>query len=197
MTNTPDHAILAEACTGDLVLFSGRGLVSGTIRLFTGSRWSHVGLVLRADDGTLLMLEATNTGEAADITLGRAICGVQLVQLAEKLANYDGVVVLRRLEMDDRPDGFDELVRDMAELWRWRAYKDFTTTLLLDLLTANRLPQRVDRVFCSELVAEVYKRLGVMCRSVRSSRYVPGDFGVDQPSFLRDARLSAPLLLKA
>ena len=68
---------------------------------------------------------------------------------------------------------------------------------LLDLLTANRLPQRVDRVFCSELVAEVYKRLGVMCRSVRSSRYVPGDFGVDQPSFLRDARLSAPLLLKA
>ncbi|MFP5383472.1 MAG: hypothetical protein ACLGHG_05325 [Gammaproteobacteria bacterium] len=196
MTNNLAHAILAEARTGDLVLFSGRGLVSGTIRLFTGSRWSHVGLVLRGHDGTLLMLEATNTDEAVDITLGRAICGVQLVQLAEKLANYDGVVVLRRLEMDERPEGFDELVRDMAELWRWRAYKDFTTTLLLDLLTANRLPQRVDRVFCSELVAEVYKRLGVMCRGVRSSRYVPGDFGLDEPPFLRDARLSAPLLLK-
>lgn len=197
MKNEAANDLLGRACTGDLVLFSGRGLVSGTVRLFTRSRWSHVGLVLRADDGEILMLEATNTDEAPDIALGRPIRGVQVVRLSEKLANYDGVVALRCLEVEARPEDFDERVRDIAELWRYRAYKDFTRTLLLDLLTVNRRPQRVDRVFCSELVAEVYKRLGIMCRSVRSSRYVPGDFGLAQPAFLREARLSEPLLLKA
>lgn len=197
MEHARAHDLLGAARTGDLVLFSGRGLVSGTIRVFTGSRWSHVGLVLRGDDGELLMLEATNTDEAPDVALGRAIRGVQVVRLAEKLANYDGVVALRRLEVEARPEGFDDLVRDIAELWRYRAYKDFTTTLFLDLLSANRRPQRVDRVFCSELVAEIYKRLGIMCRSVRSSRYVPGDFGRERPGFLREARLSEPVFLKA
>lgn len=189
--------ILEEARSGDLVLFAGRGLISATIRFFTRSRWTHVGLVLRADDGELLLLESTNTGESSDIGLGRPVRGVQLVRLADKLAAYDGAVALRRLEMDERPPGFDEAVRDIATLWRYRGYKDFTTTLLLDLLSANRRPQRVHRLFCSELVAETYKRLGIMCRRARSSRYVPGDFAREQQPFLTDARLSPPVLLKA
>lgn len=197
MHDANTRAILAEAMTGDLVLFSGRGLVSGTIRVFTGSRWSHVGLVVRGERGELLMLEATNTDEAPDIALGRAVRGVQVVRLDEKLANYDGVVALRRLELDERPPGMDEAIREIATLWRYRGYKDFTVTLVLDLLSANRRPHRVHRVFCSELVAEVYKRLGIVCRSVRSSRCVPGDFGLEQPPFLREARLSPPLVLKA
>lgn len=185
-----------EANNGDLVLFSGRGLVSATIRLFTRSRWSHVGMVVRGGDGELLMLEATNTAEAPDVVRGQAVRGVQVVRLAEKLANYDGEVVLRRLELDGRPEGLDEAVRDIAAMWRYRGYKDFTLTLALDLLSANRRPQHVDRVFCSELVAEVYKRLGLASRGTRSSRIVPGDFGVETPPFLINARLSAPVPLK-
>lgn len=194
---TSPHAdLLAGAATGDLLLFSGKGLVSGTIRLFTGSRWSHVGLVLREGDD-LLLLEATNTDESADVALGRPVRGVQLVRLADKLAAYDGAVAWRRLEVDERPAGLEEEIRELAEWWRYRGYKDFTVTLVRDLLSANRRPPRVDRVFCSELVAEVYKRLGLMCRTVRSSRCVPGDFGRDEIPFLRDARLSPPVLLKA
>lgn len=197
MQDTTTGQVLAAARTGDLVLFSGRGLVSGTIRVFTGSRWSHVGLVVRSDDDELLLLEATNTDEAPDIQLGRAVRGVQVVRLADKLANYDGTVALRRLELDERPAGMDEAVREIALLWRYRGYKDFTINLLLDLLSANRRPQRVHRVFCSELVAEVYKRLGIVRRDVRSSRCVPGDFGLAQPPFLHAARLAPPVLLKA
>lgn len=70
-----DDGILAQARTGDLVLFSGRGLVSGVIRLCTGSRWSHVGLVVR-DAGDVLLLEATITDEAPDVSLGRPVRGV-------------------------------------------------------------------------------------------------------------------------
>lgn len=120
-----------------------------------------------------------------------------MVRLADKLAAYDGTVALRRLELDERPAGLDDEIREFAALWRYRGYKSFTATLALDLLSANRRPHRVHRVFCSELVAEVYKRLGVMCRGVRSSRYVPGDFGLEDTPFLTDARLSPPVLLKA
>lgn len=189
------EGVLGVAATGDLVLFSGKGLVSGTIRLFTGSRWSHVGMVVRSEDEVLL-LEATVTDEAVDISLGRPVRGVQVVRLADKLAAYDGAVALRRLELDERPVGLDEAVQEIAALWRYRGYKSFTATLVLDLLSANRRPHRVHRVFCSELVAEIYKRLGIMCRGVRSSRYVPGDFGLEQPPFLTNARLSPPIPLK-
>ena len=194
--------ILAPAATGDLVLFSGKGLVSAMIRLFTRSRWSHVGLVIRDGvSGTPLLLEATITEESADTVLGRPVRGVQVVRLADKLVAYDGTVVLRRLEIDERPAGLAvdirEDMREMAALWRYRGYKSFTMTLILDLLSANRRPPRVHRVFCSELVAEMYKRHGLMTRTVRSSRYVPGDFGLVDTPFLENARLSAPILLKS
>lgn len=190
-------ALLAQADSGDLVLFSGKGLVSGTIRLFTRSRWSHVGLVVRdPQNGEALLLESTSTDESADISLGRPVRGVQVVRLAEKLAAYDGAIALRKLEMEDRPAEFDQQLQEIVGLWRYREYKSFTLTLALDFLSANRRPQRVHQVFCSELVAEVYKRLGIMCRSVRSSRCVPGDFGLDRNPFLVGGQLSALIALK-
>lgn len=192
------NALLAQADAGDLVLFSGKGLVSGTIRLFTRSRWSHVGMVVRdPHGGEALLLESTSTDESADISLGRPVRGVQVVRLAEKLAAYDGTIVLRKLELDVRPPGFDAELQEIADLWRYRGYKSFTATLALDMLSVNRRPQRVHRVFCSELVAEVYKRLGIMCRSVRSSRCVPGDFGRERNPFLVGGQLSAPIALKS
>lgn len=189
--------LLARAHSGDLVLFSGKGLVSGTIRLFTGSCWSHVGLVIRdPHSGEPLLLESTVTDESSDLVLGRPVRGVQMVRLADKLAVYEGRVALRRLELEQRSPGFEEELRELAEIWRYRGYKSFTWTLLLDLLSGNRRPPRVHRVFCSELVAEIYKRLGLMTRAVRSSRCVPGDFGHAHVPWLTDARLSEPVLLK-
>lgn len=190
-------SILATARSGDLVLFSGKGFTSGAVRFFTRSCWSHVGMVLRdAQSGRLLLLEATVTEESVDLELGFPVRGVQVVCLEQKLRAYDGIVALRQLQLDERPEHLDEEIREIAELWRYRGYKDFTVTLFLDLLSGNRRPQRVHRVFCSELVAEIYKRLGVMCRNVRSSRYVPGDFGLAETPFLTNARLAPPVLLK-
>lgn len=188
---------LDDASGGDIVLFSGKGFTSGAVRFFTGSRWSHVGLVIRDDaHDEPLMLESTTTDEAADIDLGHAVRGVQIVSLQEKLAAYDGRVALRRLELEARPDGLDLELRELAELWRYRGYKDFTANLLADVLSPRRRPQHVNRVFCSELVAEVYKRIGVMCRSARSARLVPGDFARERVPFLTHARLAPPATLK-
>ncbi|MDO9175199.1 MAG: hypothetical protein Q7V62_10375, partial [Actinomycetota bacterium] len=148
--------LLARVESGDLVLFSGRGFVSGAIRVFTRSRWSHVGMVVRdPSSGEVLLLESTVTEESADVALGRPVRGVQVVRLVEKLAVYDGSIALRRLELDWRPAGFDAQLQEIVALWRYRGYKSFTATLVLDLLSANRRPQRVHRVFCSELVAEI------------------------------------------
>jgi hypothetical protein len=36
--------------TGDIVLFSEKGAISHGIKLFTFSKWSHVGIVLRLPD---------------------------------------------------------------------------------------------------------------------------------------------------
>jgi len=42
--------IRGELKTCDILLFSGKGAISHGIKLFTFSKWSHVGMVLRMPD---------------------------------------------------------------------------------------------------------------------------------------------------
>jgi hypothetical protein len=50
-------------------------------------------------------------------------------------------------------------------------------------------------MFCSELVAELYRRLDWLPRDIRAGAYVPGHFGRDE-FLLQDGALSEPLWRK-
>jgi hypothetical protein len=49
--------------TGDVVIFSGKSAVSNFIKLFSGGKWSHVGMVLRLKelDDAVLLWESTTS----------------------------------------------------------------------------------------------------------------------------------------
>ena len=92
--------------TGDLVLFSGKGGVSDWIKLFTGSKFSHIGLalVLSDDDQDMvLLLESTTLNDIEDIESGQIRRGVQLVPLSERVRTYKGKVYLRPLSKKPTP----------------------------------------------------------------------------------------------
>ena len=83
--------------SGDLVLFSGQGLASDVVRVFTRSVWSHIGMVVRVRGiDQPLLLESTNLSESRDVLQGKPVRGIGLVPFIDKVRDYQGEVALRR-----------------------------------------------------------------------------------------------------
>jgi len=86
------HELRDELKTGDLILFSGKGAISNVIKLFSGGKWSHVGMVLRvpALDDAVLLWESTTLSDIPDIESELPTKGVQVVPLSQRLSKYRG-----------------------------------------------------------------------------------------------------------
>ena len=68
-----------EIRTGDLLLCSGTSMMSKIIQHMTGSVWSHVGVILRADPITrIIVMESVET------------IGVRAIALSKYLTDYNG-----------------------------------------------------------------------------------------------------------
>ncbi|MCK0153232.1 hypothetical protein MWU49_05945 [Alcanivorax sp. S6407] len=164
--------------TGDIVLFSGRGVTSEVIRVFTRSPWSHIGMVVFLPGSREpLVLESTTLGESADVRLGKPVAGVSLVSLASKLADYEGSVVVRRRHGPDLSENQERLLHRLVRRLMHRPYKNYVLCNAIDVLTCFQRKPDQRGWFCSELVAELYRRLGWLPRDTRASTLVPGHFG--------------------
>lgn len=83
--------VIAEAETGDIVLFSGDTASGAVIRLGTQSQWSHIGLVYVADDGKKYIIESsTNKAHLVDCSLNQTSTGSEFLSLYDKVRRvYD------------------------------------------------------------------------------------------------------------
>lgn len=182
--------------TGDIVLFSGRGLASDVIRLATRSHWSHVGMVVELPEyADLLLIEATTLSESADVRAKRAVTGVGLVPLATKVQEYPGDVAWRAWRGAAPSQAQARMLARMVRRLHGRPYRNYLLALAQEVSTAFRRRPDLSGLFCSELVAELYRRLGWLPRTTRPSRYVPGHFATDALT-LRSGSLAPPQLLK-
>jgi hypothetical protein len=175
-------AIEASLQTGDLFLFSGKGFASAGIKWLLGSTWSHVGLVVRpaVHDPRPLLWEATPCRDLVDVITGRPADGARLVRLDERLATFPGDVSVRRLSkrLDaDQHSRFADVLRQLHGL----PYEKRWLELLLavsDRIDLGR--ENLTTLFCSELVAETYQRLGLLDDTdhggLPSNEYTPRHF---------------------
>lgn len=176
-----DSTLRGELQTGDIVLFSGKGGVSDWIKWFTRGTWSHVGMVVRVPDWDMVMLwESTTLSNLPDIESGKETKGVQLVSLSKRIQTYKGEVAVRRLNADRTP----AMLRALQTLRRevaGRQYEADKIELIRAALDgpfgANR--EDLSSLFCSELVAEAYQRMGLLpdgTGAKPSNEYTPKDF---------------------
>lgn len=130
--------VARHARTGDLVLFSGIGLLSETVRYASRSRWSHVGVLLRLHlhehhegetrkkhpHGEVFVLESSNNTSMPDLLNGHLPhTGVHLWPL-RRLQEYNGYAVAwRPLHV---PDG-----------WRRQAAWQEQTLLFVQQMTGR------------------------------------------------------------
>ena len=166
------------------------------IRLFTFSRWSHIGLVIR-DRRTdeLLLWEATTDNIVDDYELGPRRRCVQLVKLEEKIRHYRGVVAVRHLrgvEIDlQMQSELDNLVKQL----RTASYQNYLIEYLRYFLGYRR--DQMKQAFCSQLIAEAYQRLRLIPPEKPPIFYIPKDFAPERRFRLARGRLSRPYVVKA
>jgi hypothetical protein len=155
--------------SGDLVFCSGSYAFSGLIQKFTGSVWSHVGIIYRDEHlGRVFILES-ETG-----------IGVRLVPLSKYLRDYHGrrrpyrgQIVVGRMEPGLEDDQARRAVSFGMDLLT-RPYDNWEIIrIALRILFRVGRRTRDRRFICSELVDECFRAAGV--RFMRRDNYISPD----------------------
>lgn len=182
---TPYNSIRSRLDTGDIVLFSGKGRISHGIKWLTNSRWSHVGMVVNLTEWNQIVLwESTTLSDLTDIETGKATKGVQMVFLSDRLRTYEGDVAIRRLVGVERDNKMMVALKKFRTAVRGKPYEKSKAELFkaaYDGWFGNN-DEDLSSLFCSELVAEAYQRMGLLSEAVPSSEYTPADFSSDRKS---------------
>jgi hypothetical protein len=149
--------------TGDIVLFSGKGLASAGIKRILGCAWSHVGLVVHgAAGGRPLLLESTPCRDLVDVLTGERTGGVRLVGLRERFASFEGDIAVRRLDPALAPAQIEGLMVVLRRL-HGRPYERDLFELMRSVSARVEWRQEgLASLFCSELIAEILQAVGLL-----------------------------------
>ena len=176
-------ADINELKTGDIVLFSGLDHYSRLVRAGTKSKWSHVGLVFESPAHDFLTLwESSIREDTLDVELAEHRVGVRLVSLYDRVKAFEGEISIRRLQGEAITDKKLRCLLALQDELRGRAYERNKFELIR---AANKRAfcnraEDLSSVFCSELVAEAYQRLGLLSEEKPSNDYAPVDFSYER-----------------
>jgi hypothetical protein len=173
--------------TGDVCLFSGKGRISAGIKWMTHSPWSHVGMIVRIEEwDTVMLWESTTLSNLKDAATGVERQGVQMVPLSERCKSYEGEIAVRPLCMTRTPD-MTQALQDLRREVKGRSYEESKIELVRSALgdVLGNQAEDLSSLFCSELVAEAYQRMGLLDPIIPSNSYTPADFASDHLCLLK------------
>ncbi len=181
---------LPQASTGDVIAFSGNGLDSKIIQLFTRSPYSHVIIVLdneypneQCED--ILIAESTTYKTVADFNKKKCLKGVQVHWLSHWLDAYKACgqawwFPLRQKLSHDR--------KTQMQSWLWNLYHNQTPfscrksvgawlkqNKYFQAETKEKYPKNSAGFFCSELVAEALQIGGIIDPKINPATHTPRD----------------------
>jgi hypothetical protein len=185
---TAYQSIKNDLQTGDLLLMHGIHISSNCIELLEGCCWSHVGIIVLAEDigldvgiDNILFWESDTATPVIDVIKGVPKSGPMLVRLSERLKyNFthgeDSKCAIRHLYTDrdaQLKDKFKKLIPKIHDA-------DFPDTVHEFLNpTLGRVAHKktsLDTMFCSELAAYTYLNLGLLSDNNPVNSYMPIDF---------------------
>lgn len=204
MTTHQNHLAtqLSELMTGDLLLFHNRAsclsscmnLFSGLIDCCTGSKFSHVGIVLR--DPTyinpnlkgLYLLESGLEREP-DPEDHKVKLGVQITPMSEIIeTSQDEDIYIRHLICNRDEQFYKNLTEAHTKVHNlsydiniidWITALERAESNPLWLLNSNSRKQKNNTFWCSALVAYIYVKLGFLPLSTPWTLVSPKEFGTD------------------
>jgi hypothetical protein len=179
----PEPTTLAElcasACTGDVWLFRGPSMADRAIRLVTNSPVNHVAMVVALDDLPPLLWH-TELGQSLEsVWSGDRHRGAQLNRLDEAFTvwttKYHQRAFLRQFDGEVTRGMEDDLLRVIAE-YEGRPFPR-TRSLVAKWLTGRvRHEASGNAVYCAELLAITYARMGLLGTTAPANWFDPGRF---------------------
>lgn len=175
--------------TGDIILMHGLYPSSHVIEGFEQSLWSHSAIIVLADDididtgdEKILLWEANVSTPVEDIILKKAKTGPMLVKLSERFKyniehKDDSKFAIRHLYTEDRNsqmfDNFKKVIKQVHSA----TFPD-TKHEMRDPVEGRIFGKQtnLETMFCSELVAYTYMKLGLLTTIHPSNSYFPIDF---------------------
>jgi hypothetical protein len=182
-TRSPKVMPLADAAaltsTGDLWLFQGKSAADRAIRLFTNSPVNHVAVALTIEDLPPLLWHAELGMSTEDVWAGQPQRGAQLHRLTEAVTTwvdkYGQRPYFRQLDTVVTRAMEDEFLRVVNE---WNGHRFPRTGSLVRRWLSGRIRRSVplEDVFCAELAAITYQRMGLLGSERPVNWYDPGRF---------------------
>ncbi len=170
---------LATARTGDVWLFRGPAGADRAIRIFTNSPVNHVGMVVALDDLPPLLWH-TELGQSVEsVWTGDRHRGAQLNRLDDALAvwteKYKQLAFVRHFDGEITREMEDVLLRVVAE-YEGRPFP--RTRHLVGKWLSGRLRREASEqaVYCAELLAITYTRMGLLDPRTPANWFDPGRF---------------------
>ncbi|CRH00745.1 conserved Plasmodium protein, unknown function [Plasmodium relictum] len=151
----------AIADTGDIVLFRSKVTSAKLQRIITGGEYDHIGMILRNDKNNLFLLEAiSNMG---------IILTPWILFIKNKWNESYSRIALRRLTWNNSEENLQNLLEFLKN----------TIGKKYDLKIVNFLTSKNDEesgYFCSELIGECWKIMGVIPLNTSCSYILPSNF---------------------
>lgn len=169
----------AIAASGDVWLFTGRKLADRAIRAATNSPVNHVAMVLAIDDLPPLLWHAELGQSVTDVWTGRHHRGAQLHRLVEAVDTwvnrYGQTAYFRQVDPVATPEMEDAALAVVDE-YNGRSFP--TTAGLVKHWVTGRARRGVslEDLYCAELVAVTYERMGLLDDRRPVNWYDPGKF---------------------
>lgn len=165
--------------TGDVWLFRGRTIADRAIRAATNSPVNHVGMVIALDDLPPLLWHAELGKTIPDVWAGVTHRGTQLHRLADAVGQwshrYGQQAWMRQIDIDVTQEMEDAALLTIDEL-DGRTFPA-TRSLASGWLKGRvRRRTKLEQLFCAEVVAITYERMGLLDAKRPPNWYDPGKF---------------------
>ncbi|VVU94884.1 hypothetical protein CPAV1605_609 [seawater metagenome] len=173
--------IMNELQTGDLILFSCEDFISKGIRYTLNSTYSHGGIIIRDTSNKLLILECDMTNSYDFLSKKKVKTGAHLLDLKEKIYEYDGTKFgYRKLISNHKLNNktFHKIFKEAINI----SFQHNWVTWMAAHFKANKIGdilKKKNTMFCTQYIADVYIKLGILSKDVKSHLITPADFEKD------------------
>lgn len=186
---------VGSARTGDVWLFRGPSGADRAIRLLTNSPVNHVAMAVALDDLPPLLWHTELGQSSASVWTGDRHRGAQLNRLDEALAVWTGKykqrAFVRQFHGEITPEMEDAFLRVVAE-YEGRPFP--RTRRLIGKWLSGKLRREASEqaVFCAELLAITYTRMGLLDSAAPANWFDPGRFWSGDRLDLRNGAALGP-----
>lgn len=188
----PLHEAAATARSGDLWLFTGSKLADRAIRAATNSPVNHVAMVLAIDDLPPLLWHSELSHSLTDVWVGEPRRGAQLHRLVDAVTRwvnrYGQRAYFRQIEPDVTAE-MENAALAVVDEFGGRRFPNTASMARHWLRGRARRSVSLEDVYCAELVAVTYQRMGLLDERRPANWYDPGRFWSGDRLRLRDAEL--------